>query len=47
MASYMGQVNATYPNMTMWVTEFGFPNQDLEATETFFNQSISYLDRLE
>jgi hypothetical protein len=47
MASYMGQVNATYPNMTMWVTEFGFPSQDLEATQTFFNQSISYLDRQE
>ena len=47
MASYMGQVNATYQNMTMWVTEFGFPEQDLEATQMFFNQSISYLDRLE
>ena len=32
--------------MTMWVTEFGYPNQDSETTETFFNQSISYLDRL-
>jgi hypothetical protein len=47
LASYMGQVNETYPNMTMWVTEFGYPNQDLETTETFFNQSISYFDRLE
>lgn len=47
MASYMGQVNATYQNMTMWVTELGFPQQDLEASQMFFNQSISYLDRQE
>ena len=47
LASHMGQVNGTYPNMTMWVTEIGFPNQDLEATQEFFNQSISYMDRLE
>jgi hypothetical protein len=47
MASWMGQVNETYPNMTMWVTEFGWPNQDLETTEGFFNQSVAYLDRLE
>lgn len=47
MASYIGQVNETYANMTMWVTEFGLPNEDLEATQTFFNQSITYLDRLE
>ena len=47
MASHMGQVNGTYPNMTMWVTEFGYPDQDLEDTQNFFNMSISYLDRLE
>lgn len=47
MASYMGQVNATYENMTMWVTEFGLPNQSADDTETFFNQSISYLDQQE
>lgn len=46
MASHMGQVNASYPNMTMWVTEFGLPDQSLDDTQTFFNQSISYLDRL-
>lgn len=47
MASFMGQVNATYQNMTMWMTDFGFPGQDLETSQTFFNQSISYLDRQE
>lgn len=46
MASHMGQVNASYPNMTMWVTEFGLPDEKLDETQTFFNQSISYLDRL-
>ncbi|KAM3414232.1 hypothetical protein BST61_g10889 [Cercospora zeina] len=47
LASHVGQVNATYPNMTMWVTEWAFPEQDLEATQDFYNQSIAFFDRIE
>ncbi|KAK6400576.1 hypothetical protein LTR95_019292 [Oleoguttula sp. CCFEE 5521] len=41
----MGQVNASYPNQTMWITEFGLPQQSAAATTEFFNQSLSYFDR--
>jgi hypothetical protein len=44
MASHIGQVMATYPNMTVWVTEFGFPNQDLKATQEFYNMSKNSFD---
>ncbi|KAF2729012.1 hypothetical protein EJ04DRAFT_448146 [Polyplosphaeria fusca] len=45
MASHIGQVAGTYPNMTIWVTEWGFPNQDLDDTQDFYNQSVGMLDR--
>nr|OQO32123.1 hypothetical protein B0A51_00966 [Rachicladosporium sp. CCFEE 5018] len=45
LASHMGQVNASYPNQTMWITEFGLPQQSAAATTEFFNQSLSYFDR--
>ncbi|KAF2994282.1 hypothetical protein E8E13_003249 [Curvularia kusanoi] len=44
MASHIGQVVATYPNMTVWVTEYGFPNQNLKATQEFYNMSKNMLD---
>jgi hypothetical protein len=47
LASHVGRVNATYQNMTMWATEFGFPDQSLQATQDFFNQTVGFFDRLE
>ncbi|KAK5107295.1 hypothetical protein LTR62_001424 [Meristemomyces frigidus] len=47
LASHVGQVNATYENMTMWVTEYGYPEMSLSATEDFFNQSTSFFDRID
>ena len=47
LASHIGQVRSTYPNLTMWVTEFGEPNASLEASQTFYNWSTDYLDSLE
>ena len=46
LASYLGQFRAAYPNATIWVTEYGFPNQSLNSTQSFFNQSSEYFDRL-
>ncbi|KAK5725462.1 hypothetical protein LTR15_003648 [Elasticomyces elasticus] len=46
LASHIGQVNGTYPNMTMWVTEYAYPEGNLEDSQDFYNQSASYLDRL-
>ena len=44
LAGYVGQVRAIYQNMTMWMTEFGYPNTTLENTQEFYNQSTSFLD---
>ncbi|EME42568.1 hypothetical protein DOTSEDRAFT_73419 [Dothistroma septosporum NZE10] len=47
LASHIGQVNATYQNISsMWVTEFGYPNQSLEISQNFYNQSVAFLDRV-
>ncbi|KAF2433731.1 hypothetical protein EJ08DRAFT_694216 [Tothia fuscella] len=46
LASEVGQMRATYPNMTIWVTEFADSHQDLARTQMTFNQSVTYLDRL-
>ncbi|KNG44330.1 glycoside hydrolase family 128 protein [Stemphylium lycopersici] len=44
MMSHIGRVTSKWPNMTVWVTEYGFPNQDLEATQSFYNMSASSFD---
>lgn len=46
LASHMGQVNGTYPNMTMWVTEFANAGVGLQEAQVFYNQSTEYMDRL-
>jgi hypothetical protein len=45
MMSHVGQVVGKYPNMTVWVTEYGFPEQKLQATQAFYNQSAQAFDR--
>ena len=47
LASHVGEVNTTYPNMTMWVTEYALNNADLQASQDFYNQSSQFFDRLE
>jgi hypothetical protein len=44
MMSHIGQVTTTYPNMTVWVTEYGYPNQELEETQSFYNMSATSFD---
>ncbi|KAL7272137.1 hypothetical protein RUND412_005066 [Rhizina undulata] len=46
LASHLGYINAQFPGRKIWVTEMGYPNQDLATTEAFFNQSVSYLEGL-
>lgn len=46
LASHMGQVNGSYPNMTMWITEYADPEASLADSQEFYNQSSSYFDRL-
>lgn len=44
MMSHVGRVTAKWPNMTVWVTEFGFPDEDLEVSKEFWNMSASAFD---
>ncbi|KAK2629136.1 hypothetical protein QTJ16_002239 [Diplocarpon rosae] len=46
LASHMGQVSGTYPNVTQWITEYALSNQPLAATQDFFKMSAEYLDRV-
>lgn len=47
MASWIGQMNATYPNVSStWVTEFALANEDLADTQSDYNATIAYLEQL-
>ncbi|KAI9844605.1 MAG: hypothetical protein M1837_005457 [Sclerophora amabilis] len=47
MASHVGQVRGTYPNITMWITEYALADATLEDSQTFAQQSSEYFDRLD
>ena len=47
LASHVGQVNGTYQNMTMWVTEYAQDHATLEESQSFYNQSSQFFDRIE
>lgn len=44
MASHVGRVTAKYPNLTVWVTEYGYPHESLEETQSFYNMSARTFD---
>ena len=44
MMSHIGQVTSKWPNLTVWVTEYGYPNQDLKTTQEFYNMSATSFD---
>ena len=47
LASHVGHVRATYPNMTMWVTEYAYPGASMADAQSFYNQSSQFFDRIE
>lgn len=47
LASHVGQVRGTYQNLTMWVTEYANNNVDLKESQSFYNQSSQFFDRIE
>lgn len=47
LASHVGQVRVTYPNMTVWVTEYADPGASMADTQSFYNQSSQFFDRIE
>jgi hypothetical protein len=38
--------STSFPNTSIWVTEYALNNQSLATTQSFFNTSAQYLDRL-
>ncbi len=34
-----------FPNVPIWVTEYGLANEEPEATQLFFNKSLAYFDK--
>ncbi|KAI2641279.1 glycoside hydrolase family 128 protein [Xylaria nigripes] len=47
LASHMGEYSAAFPNAPQWITEYNLANEDLEATQEFYNMSSEYYDRLD
>lgn len=50
LASWLGQLNSTYKsNITggIWVTEWADADLELNATQSFYNTSTEYMDKLE
>lgn len=47
LASHIGQIRGTYPNMTIWVTEYADNDVSLAETQSFYNSSSQYFDRIE
>jgi len=47
LASHIGQVRAAYPNLTIWITEYAYNNASLTDTQSFFNSSADYFDRID
>lgn len=37
----------SFPDTPIWVTEYNLNDQDLAATQSFYNTSAEYMDRLE
>ncbi|KAK5174608.1 uncharacterized protein LTR77_001689 [Saxophila tyrrhenica] len=47
LASYVGPVHETYPNMSIWVTELAYPNATVPESEHYYNQTVDFLDGLD
>jgi hypothetical protein len=45
MMSHLGRVTTTWPKRDVWVTEYGYPQQKLAASQAFYNQSAAAMDR--
>ncbi|KAI0965781.1 glycoside hydrolase family 128 protein [Xylaria arbuscula] len=47
LASHLGEYSAAFPNKTQWITEYNYNDQDLDTTQSFYNTSADYFDRLD
>ena len=46
IASFIGRMNGTYPSKPIWVTEFADAHDTLLSTQSNYNTTISYFDRI-
>ncbi|KAI1819395.1 glycosyl hydrolase catalytic core-domain-containing protein [Xylaria intraflava] len=46
LASHMGEYSAAFPNTSQWITEYNENDQALLETQSFYNTSAEYFDRL-
>jgi hypothetical protein len=46
IASFIGQMNGTYPNVPIWFTEFADAHDNLASTQSNYNTTIQYFDRI-
>lgn len=37
----------SWPNKSIWITEYAYAHQDLKPTQEFYNQTIDYFDKLD
>ncbi|EON64224.1 hypothetical protein W97_03454 [Coniosporium apollinis CBS 100218] len=44
LAGHLGQIKGTYPNLTIWVTEFAYAHSSARNSEIFLNQTLNYFD---
>ncbi|KAF2402467.1 hypothetical protein EJ06DRAFT_528572 [Trichodelitschia bisporula] len=44
LVPFITNVSSTYPSKEIWVTEWGLPGADAKTTETFFNQTVEFLE---
>ncbi|RDL39929.1 Uncharacterized protein BP5553_04269 [Venustampulla echinocandica] len=47
LASHIGEVVGTWPNTSIWITEYALNDASLSETQDFFNTSAEYFDRLD
>ncbi|KAI9825073.1 MAG: hypothetical protein M1832_001393 [Thelocarpon impressellum] len=47
LASHIGQVRGTYPNVTVWVTEYALAHSPLKESQSFMTSSAEFFDRVE
>lgn len=47
LASHIGTYSAAFPGKKIWITEYNYNDQPLRDTQSFYNVSSEYFDRME
>ncbi|KAH8164324.1 hypothetical protein CIB48_g3936 [Xylaria polymorpha] len=44
LQSHVNEAISVFPRAAIWVTEFAYANQNLQATQDFYNQAVNWMD---